>query len=145
MDFSYICSERGRRFAIKPGLMVCPQCALAQAPDQPLRGVLEVELAGTAPDDWTVASLLPVEPPFFPPMPVGNTPLWAPERLRQELALPGLHIKDDGLNPTCSLKDRASFLVSAFAAKFGIRKIAMAPAAMRVPPWPVSAPPQASM
>ncbi|MBS1116001.1 MAG: pyridoxal-phosphate dependent enzyme, partial [candidate division NC10 bacterium] len=36
------------------------------------------------------------------------------------------HIKDDGLNPTCSLKDRASFLVSAFAAKFAIEEIVLA-------------------
>lgn len=126
MEFHYICSECGRRFPIGPQLMVCPDCALAQAPDQPLRGILEVELCGAAPADWTVASLLPVEPRFFPPIPVGNTPLWAPERLRRELDAPGLHIKDDGLNPTFSLKDRASFLVSAFAAKFRVVEIVLA-------------------
>ena len=126
MDFRYICSECGRRFSIEAGLMVCPQCSLGQASDQPLRGVLEVELVGEAPAQWTVASLLPVESRLFPPIPVGNTPLWAPERLRQEVESPGLHIKDDGLNPTCSLKDRASFLVSAFAAKCGIKEIVLA-------------------
>jgi threonine synthase len=57
---------------------------------------------------------------------VGGTPLWAPRRLRRELEFPGLYIKDDGLNPTGSLKDRASFLVSAFAAKFGIGEIVLA-------------------
>ena len=35
-------------------------------------------------------------------------------------------MKDDGVNPTGSLKDRASFLVSAFAAKFGMREIVLA-------------------
>jgi threonine synthase len=98
MDFSYICSECGRGFAIEPHLMVCPDCGLAQALDQPLRGVLEVEVRGKVPADWEIASLLPVEPQFFPSIPVGNTPL----------------------------KDRASFLVSAFAAKFGIREIVLA-------------------
>jgi threonine synthase len=126
MEFSYICSECGRRFGIEPRLMVCPECSRAQLPDESLRGVLEVELTGNAPKDWTIASFLPVEQRFFPPIPVGETPLWAPERLRQELAFPGLYIKDDGLNPTCSLKDRASFLVSAFAAKFGIEEIVLA-------------------
>ena len=126
MDFGYICSECARRFVIEPGLMVCPHCSRDQAPDQPLRGVLEVELLGAAPPDWTTAALLPVESRFFPPIPVGNTPLWAPQRLRRELASPGLYIKDDGLNPTCSLKDRASFLVSAFAARFGMREIVLA-------------------
>ena len=126
MEFRYACSECGRRFAIEPELMVCPQCSVLQAPDQPLRGVLEVELVGAAPADWTVPSLLPVELRYFPPIPVGNTPLWAPEQLRRELAFPGLFIKDEGLNPTCSLKDRASFLVSAFAVKCGINEIVLA-------------------
>src|SRR4030042_3653357 len=126
MEFSYICSECGRRFGSEPRLMVCPECSRAQLPDESLRGVLEVELTGNAPKDWTIASFLPVEQRFFPPIPVGETPLWAPERLRQEVAFPGLYIKDDGLNPTCSLKDRASFLVSAFAAQFGIEEIVLA-------------------
>ncbi|MFA5028198.1 MAG: pyridoxal-phosphate dependent enzyme, partial [Candidatus Methylomirabilota bacterium] len=126
MEFSYRCSECGRRFAIEPGRMLCPDCASAQEADEPLRGVLEVELSGRTPADWTIASLLPVEPRFFPPIPVGNTPLWAPERLRRELEFPGLFLKDEGLNPTCSLKDRASFLVSAFAARSGIGEIALA-------------------
>jgi len=126
MEFRYICSECGRRFPIEPQLMVCPQCSAAQSSDQPLFGVLEVELTGEASADWEIASLLPVEPRFFPPIPVGNTPLWAPRRLRRELDFPGLYIKDDGLNPTCSLKDRASFLVSAFATKFGIEEIVLA-------------------
>ena len=126
MEFSYNCSECGRRFPIGPTLMVCPDCSLTQSPDQPLRGVLEVALAGEVPADWEIPSLLPVEQRFFPPIPVGNTPLWSPGRLRRELGFPGLYIKDDGLNPTCSLKDRASFLVSAFAAKFGIDEIVLA-------------------
>ena len=126
MEFSYLCSECNRRFSIAPRVMVCPDCSATQAPDQPLRGVLEVELSGKAPRDWDVASLLPVEQRFFPPIPVGGTPLWRPGRLRRELDFPGLYIKDDGLNPTCSLKDRASFLVSAFAIKFGIQEIVLA-------------------
>lgn len=126
MRFRYICSECGLDFPIDPKLMVCPQCSPAQVADQPLRGVLEVELRGEVPASWTVFSLLPVEEQYFPPIPVGGTPLWAPQRLRRELDFPGLYIKDDGLNPTCSLKDRASFLVSAFAAKFGIQEIVLA-------------------
>jgi threonine synthase len=126
MDFNYICSECGQRFPIDPKFMVCPQCSLAQLPDQPLRGVLEVELTGKVPAGWEIASLLPVEGRFFPPIPVGGTPLWAPQRLRDELEFPGLYIKDDGLNPTCSLKDRASFLVSAFAAQFDMHEIVLA-------------------
>ena len=126
MEFRYLCSECGRRFPINPKLMVCSQCSLAQKTDQPLRGILEVELVGEVPAHWETSSLLPVEEQYFPPIPVGRTPLWAPQRLRRELGFRGLYIKDDGLNPTCSLKDRASFLVSAFAAKFGSREIVLA-------------------
>ena len=126
MDFCYICSECSRRYAIEPSLMVCPTCAQAQVADQPLRGVLEVELSGQVAGEWTIAGLLPVEERFFPPIPVGATPLWAPTRLRRDVQFPHLYMKDDGLNPTGSLKDRASFLVSAFAAKFGMREIVLA-------------------
>jgi threonine synthase len=126
MEFSYCCSECGRHFPIEPRFMVCPDCSRGQQPDQPLRGVLEVELTGRVPGDWQIASLLPVEERYFPPIPVGDTPLWGPRRLRRELEAPGLYIKDDGLNPTCSLKDRASLLVSAMAAKFGITEIVLA-------------------
>lgn len=126
MEFRYLCSDCGCGFAIEPHLMLCPDCSRVQAADEPLRGILEVELTGRAPADWEIASLLPVAPRFFPPIPVGNTPLWGPERLRRELDFPGLYIKDDGLNPTCSLKDRASFLVSAFAAQHGMQEIVLA-------------------
>ena len=126
MEFSYRCSQCGQTYGLDPGLMVCPACAREQQPDEPLRGVLEVELKGEAGADFAVADLLPVAPEFFPPLPVGGTPLWEPKNLRAELGLPGLFIKDDGANPTSSFKDRASFLVSAFAARHGIREIVLA-------------------
>lgn len=69
---------------------------------------------------------VPVEPEWFPPIPVGNTPLWEPLRLRSELGFSRLYLKDDTCNPTGSYKDRASYLVAAFAAKFGISEIALA-------------------
>ena len=106
--------------------MVCPDCSQEQQPDEPLRGVLEVELSGSAGPDFQVLDLLPVPAEFFPPIPVGDTPLWRPDRLRAELEYEGLYIKDDGGNPTSSFKDRASYLVSAFAAQHGIRQIVLA-------------------
>ena len=126
MEFNYRCSQCGQTYEIDPALMVCPACAREQQPDEPLRGVLEVELKGEAGADFAVADLLPVAPEFFPPLPVGGTPLWEPRNLRAELGLKGLFVKDDGANPTSSFKDRASFLVSAFAARHGIREIVLA-------------------
>ena len=126
MKFKYICSECGRRFDIDPLLPVCPDCSRKQVPDQPLAGVLEVELHPEAGQALDTAALLPVEKRHFPPIPVGNTPMWEPQALRREFDMPQLYIKDDGANPTSSLKDRASFLVSAFAAKHGIGEIVVA-------------------
>lgn len=126
MEFRFRCSQCGAGYPIAPEATVCQACAKEQRPDEPLRGVLEVELNGTAGPDFSVADLLPVEREFFPPLPVGNTPLWKPENLRRELGLPHLFIKDDGANPTSSFKDRASFLVSAMAKKAGISEIVLA-------------------
>jgi threonine synthase len=75
---------------------------------------------------WDIHDLLPVERTWFPPIPVGNTPLWEPERLRQASGLSRLYIKDDTCNPTGSLKDRASYLVAAFARREGIERIVLA-------------------
>ncbi len=126
MNFNYVCSECSQTYDIRPELMVCPACADHQEKDQPLRGVLEVELSGKALPDFETFDLLPVDRPFFPPIPVGNTPLWEPRNLRTELGFDNLYIKDDGSNPTSSFKDRASFLVSAFAAQHYINEIVLA-------------------
>lgn len=126
MEFKYQCTDCDAVFDISPGLTVCPYCAEKQEPEQPLRGVLEVKLFGEVSEDWSVMDLLPVPEEFFPPSPVGNTPLWEPEALRTELGTPNLYIKDDGANPTSSFKDRASFLVSAFAKQHGIEDIVLA-------------------
>jgi len=126
VKFSYRCSECGAGFEIAPGIMVCPECSRKQQPDRPLRGVLEVALEGEAAADFRVFDLLPVPERFFPPIPVGNTPLWRPERLRKRLGFSHLSLKDDTLNPTGSFKDRASYLVAAFARRHGLKEVVVA-------------------
>jgi len=126
MKFNYICSECGRRYEIEPHLYVCPACSVRQAADQPLAGVLEVELHGGIGENFEIADLLPVDGRYFPPIPVGNTPLWEPQRLRRATGFAHLYCKDEGANPTSSLKDRASFLVSAFAARHDLHTVAVA-------------------
>jgi threonine synthase len=62
------------------------------------------------------APLLPLEnPASLPPVPVGNTPLIAAPRLGALLGGGTLYIKDDGRNPSASLKDRASAVAVARA------------------------------
>ena len=126
MKFDYICSDCGKVYDIRPDLMVCPACAKNQIDDQPLAGVLEVRLTGKADSSFDLFDLLPVEKEYFPSSPVGNTPLWEPANLRKRTGFNNLYIKDDGANPTNSFKDRASYLVSAFAKKNGINNIVLA-------------------
>lgn len=126
MEFNYRCSVCEATYDIAPELTVCPKCTKKQQQDQPLTGVLEVELHGDIDDRFEVVDLLPVEAEYFPPVPVGNSPLWEPTNLRQTLGFNRLFIKDDGSNPTASFKDRASYLVSAAAKKFNIQDITLA-------------------
>jgi threonine synthase len=126
MEFTYSCSLCSKTFQIDPQLTLCPTCSKNQVKDQPLNGVLDVVLHGTASKAFDILDLLPVEAKYFPPAPVGNTPLWEPSKLRAKTGFRRLFIKDDGANPTSSFKDRASYLVSAFAKKFAIQGIALA-------------------
>jgi len=58
---------------------------------------------------WRYADLLPIaDRSRVPPLQVGWTPLYRARRLEYQLGLKELYIKDDGRNPTASLKDRAS-------------------------------------
>jgi len=126
MKFSYLCSECGKEYQLKPELMVCGDCYSGQKDTEPLRGILEVKLEGSIDRDFDIHDLLPVEKEFFPSIPVGGTPLWEPRRIRSKSGIMQLFIKDDTLNPTGSLKDRASYLVAAFAIKHKIDKIVLA-------------------
>lgn len=126
MSFHYRCSECGKQYPIVPDRYVCESCSEKQEPDRPLRGILEVVPATGPRCPLDLLDYLPVPRQFFPSFPVGDTPMWKPDRLRAELDLPHLFIKDDGLNPSGSLKDRASFLVAAFARQHGLSDIVLA-------------------
>lgn len=70
--------------------------------------------------------LLPVGPESLPPLPVGDTPLLRASRLADDLGLRNLYIKDDGRNPSGSLKDRASAVAVARARETGRDVVATA-------------------
>jgi threonine synthase len=57
---------------------------------------------------------------------VGYTPLIASSRLAQKLGVRQAWVKDDGQNPTASLKDRASAMVVTRAIETGIRVVSSA-------------------
>lgn len=74
---------------------------------------------------WRYVPLLPLEPRDFSSfLRVGWTPLYPSNRMGDELGIKKLYIKDDGLNPTASLKDRASGVAVAKAIELGYDTIA---------------------
>ena len=65
---------------------------------------------------WRYMEFLPIEEGSrIGPLRSGWSPLYKTEALGKMLGLENLYIKDDGLNPTASLKDRASAIAAARA------------------------------
>ncbi len=74
---------------------------------------------------WRYREMLPVEDcTELPPLRVGWSPLYQAGRLASQLGIRQLYIKDDGINPTASLKDRASAMAVAKAREAGAKVIA---------------------
>ncbi|MCK6681183.1 MAG: threonine synthase [Thermoanaerobaculia bacterium] len=123
--FHYRCTDCGKTYSRDQVRYLCLDCGKKYRPGIPLVGVLEAvfDYAAIASSfrkdhpDWNL--FCAVEPEFHPPLPVGGTPLARVDRLASELGLFALSVKNDGLNPSGSLKDRASFLVVAEARRLG--------------------------
>ena len=74
---------------------------------------------------WRYRPFLPVEDRSPPtPLRVGWSPLYRADRLARTLGLRTLYLKDDGQNPTSSLKDRASAMAVVKAREAGADTIA---------------------
>lgn len=131
-SFRYRCTDCGSSFDRDAVRYLCPACGAAYRPGMPLVGVLEAVFDAAAvaaafdPErpDWQL--FCAVEAAFHPPLPVGGTPLLRAARLGAELGLERLFVKHEGLNPSGSLKDRASFLVAAEARRLGETRIVTA-------------------
>ncbi|BDU78778.1 threonine synthase [Mesoterricola sediminis] len=130
--FVYRCTDCGRTYSRDEVRYLCPTCGESYRPGIPLTGVLEAVFDYPAihgrfqpgRPDWGL--FCAVEDRYHPPLPVGNTPMARLDRTAAELGLGTLWVKNDGLNPSGSLKDRASFLVAAEAARLGIDLIVAA-------------------
>lgn len=78
-------------------------------------------------DMWRYASLLPLaDGPISYPLAVGGTPLLASPRLRAEVGLSALSLKDETRGPTGSNKDRATALVVEHALRTGVGTVSCA-------------------
>jgi threonine synthase len=119
--FLYQCSTCGKTYKRDEVRYLCPGCARDYRPGIPLVGVLLAQFDYAAirkrfkklNPDWSLFSA--VEEKHYPPYPVGNTPYFKAAALGNALGFENVWLKNDGLNPSASLKDRASFLVVAEA------------------------------
>ena len=123
--FRYTCTVCSRSFARDEVRYLCPECGKSYRPGMPLKGVLEVTFDAEAlrrsfdPSRPSWDAFSAIEPEYFPAYPVGGTPLSPAALLGSEIGLDRLFLKNDGLNPSGSLKDRASFLMVAEANRLG--------------------------
>lgn len=121
--FTYRCTSCGKTYGRDEVRYLCPACGKQYHPGIPLVGVLTAEFNYAAirkrfkksKPDWNLFSA--VEEKYFPPYPVGNTAYFPAAGLGKGFGFEHVWLKNDGLNPSASLKDRASFLVVAEAAR----------------------------
>jgi threonine synthase len=112
----------------------CPVCGQVGTLDVVLdvdalrRGLKREDIARSPdPSMWRYRPLLPLaDGAQMPPLVVGGTPLYDAPRLAEHLGLAQVWVKDDGRNPTGSLKDRASALVTARAMAEGVEVVTTA-------------------
>ena len=124
------CTICGKVSPAVPETTVCPHCG----------GILDIEYdydyirscfrkqplqERNDPTMWRYLELLPVAGPGTrPKLRVGGSPLYRADALGKELGIRELWIKDDGQNPTASLKDRASAMAVVKACEAGKTTIA---------------------
>jgi threonine synthase len=129
----YACADCGASYETDAVIYRCPACEAEPPTGGFARGVLSV-IVGPGSLRAAARGGAPVDPHAFLPIPVpgaaafpaGGTPLVAPARLREATGFPNLFLKNDTLNPSGSLKDRASLLVAAQALAAGERRVALA-------------------
>lgn len=128
------CVICGRTYAPEDVAYTCPECGQAGTLDvlydvDALRAAISRESIEQSrePSLWRYKPLMPIaQDAAVPPLAVGMTPLYETPRLSADLGLAKTWVKDDGRNPTGSLKDRASALVVARAMAEGIEVVTTA-------------------
>ena len=124
------CVECGRDTRDAPDATVCAACGGNLDVRYDYKRIREAAAArGEGDRDagiWRWMPLLPVaaRPPI--PLRVGDTPLVGAPRLAARLGVASVAIKDEGRNPSASLKDRASAVAVARALEAGVKRITCA-------------------
>lgn len=126
------CMACGKEYPDAPDRYVCDKCGID--------GILDVvydyksiktskdEIAGSKNHSlWRYRKMLPVaDSTPIAPLQVGWTPLYRASAVEKMHGLNNIYIKDDGRNPTASLKDRASAVGLAKAREAGATTICAA-------------------
>ena len=123
------CVRCGRTYEAVPNLTTCACGGILDIvyDYEYIRTILTRERLARRRDNsmWRYRELLPVESDTEnTPLRVGWSPLYRADALAEQLGIRSLYIKDDGINPTASLKDRASAMAVAKAREAGARVIA---------------------
>lgn len=117
------CILCSRTFAEKAGLYTCPLCGsegalIVHYNYNSLKKKFNAETLKKNTDYsmWRYLPILPVTSlKSIPVQRIGWTPLYDSTRLAKEIGVKSIFIKDDSMNPTASLKDRASSIAVARA------------------------------
>ena len=109
---------------------LCPLCSgnldISYDYDEAAKAA-EEGFSQTSCDLFRFAALLPLAHPRQPlPLRIGCTPLYQVRRIAEMGNMPGLYLKDETLNPSASLKDRASAVAISRALDVGARVVAVA-------------------
>jgi len=114
---SYQCTLCGKIYPKELDSMTCPSCGEKGILDvlydyEAMKETVTKEYFKNCKENSILryAPMMSIELPTFETLSVGNTPLYKSKRLAKTLGLSSLYIKDEGVNPTASLKDRASLV-----------------------------------
>lgn len=128
------CVLCGREYSPEPERYVCEVCGLDGTLDV-LYDISEAKKRVTKDSlylcgemsMWRYMDIMPVlNDENIPELAAGWTPLYENKKLASQYGVKKLYIKDDGRNPTASLKDRASAVGVAKALDFGQNTVACA-------------------
>ena len=127
---SAVCIKCGAEHEPTPGITTCPKCGglldikydYAYIRSKISREKLAQRKENTM---WRYMEFLPVTGESkVNKLRVGCSPFYEAPRLAERLGIRKLYIKDDGINPTASLKDRASAMAVVKAEEAGVDTIA---------------------
>ncbi len=124
------CIVCGKEWEAEPSITVCPSCGGLldiQYDYAEIRKEVDHKVMAQRQEQsmWRYMEYLPVlSKGERPKLRVGWSPFYKADRLAETLGIRELYIKDDGVNPTASLKDRASAMAVVKAEEAGAETIA---------------------